>query len=355
MRALHNKNLRLIPLLALLLLVLTTSGCAAIGASFKATPTMLHWGGLISMPMEDLTEMYTNEHSKFVSVNGYNIHYQDHGGDGPPVILMHGIFSALQTWDGWIEELTKTHRVIALDMPGYGLTGGPPNLEDFDEDHAMDAFEGFVNALGLDTVSLVGNSLGGYIAAGFASRNPARVDRLLLLDPFGYPQEPPWILGIGTLPPVAYIGQYMQPPWIVTLLVAWVYGDYDRVSEKDYFRYVHMNQRPGAKKLYIKTLQMIEAKAASLDPLPHERITAETLLMWGAEDLWVPLELSEKWLDDIEGSELIVYPTVGHVPMEELPKETVDDAARFLRRGLRGVDDETVSFRQAIRECRICN
>lgn len=333
MRVAHDKNNRLLPLLALFLLVITLSGCSAIGASMKASPTLSHWGGLVSMDMDDLKTRYTNEYSKFVKVNGYNIHYQDRG-QGDTVILMHGIFSALQTWDEWIEELSRTHRVIALDMPGFGLTGGPAELEDFDEEHALDAFEGFVNKLDLDTVSLAGNSLGGYIAARYAARNPSRVEKLILLDPFGYPQDTPWILSVGTFPPVAFIGNYIQPAWVVALNVAWVYGDSDRVDEEDYFRYVHMNMRPGAKPLYVKTLEMIEARAENFDSPPFNRITAETLLMWGEEDSWVPLELADKWMADIPQAKLVVYPTAGHVPMEELPEETARDAALFLRRGL---------------------
>ena len=321
------------PLLAILLVLVVLAGCSPIGASMKASPTLSHWGGLVSMEMDDLKDRYTNEHSKFVKVNGYNIHYQDRG-QGDTVILMHGIFSALQTWDGWTEELSKTHRVIALDMPGFGLTGGPEELDDFNEEHALDAFEGFVNKLDLNTVSLAGNSLGGYIAARYAARHPGRVDKLILLDPFGYPQDTPWILSVGTFAPVAFVGQYIQPAWAVTLNLAWVYGDSDRIDDEDYFRYVHMNMRPGAKPLYIKTLKMIEARAENFDPPPFKRITAETLLMWGEDDAWVPLALSEKWMADIPQAKLVVYPTVGHIPMEELPEETVKDAALFLRRGL---------------------
>jgi len=324
---------RLFPLLAILLVIVALSGCSPIGASMKASPTLSHWGGLVSMEMDDLKDRYTNEHSKFINVNGYNIHYQDRG-QGDTVILMHGIFSALQTWDDWTEELSKTHRVIALDMPGFGLTGGPEELDDFNEEHALDAFEGFVNKLDLDTVSLAGNSLGGYIAARYAARHPGRVDKLILLDPFGYPQDTPWILSVGTFAPVAFVGQYIQPAWAVTLNLAWVYGDSDRIDDEDYFRYVHMNMRPGAKPLYIKTLKMIEARAENFDPPPFKRITAETLLMWGEDDAWVPLALSDKWMADIPQAKLVVYPTVGHIPMEELPEETVKDAALFLRRGL---------------------
>lgn len=339
---------RLLALLALVFLIVAVSGCSAIGASMKATPTLSNWAGFTSMPLDDLKARYTNEYSRFVRVNGYTIHYQDRG-SGDPIILMHGIFSALQTWDGWAGELAKTHRVIALDMPGYGLTGGPQNPDDFNEESALDAFEAFVNKLDLDSVSLAGNSLGGYIAARYAGRNPGRVSRLILLDPFGYPQDTPWILGLATFPPVAFIGNYIQPAWAVTLNLNWVYGDADRIQQKDYVRYVQMNQRPGAKPLYIRTLKMIEARAENFDPPPFKRITAETLLMWGGEDDWVPVSLAGKWMADIPQAQLIIYPSAGHIPMEELPEATVRDAERFFDRGLEAVGSRTTSLEQALK------
>ena len=324
-----------LPLVLTLLLTMMSAitGCSAIGSSMKSTPTMSHWGGLISMEDEDLKARYTNEYSRFVHVNGYDIHYQDRG-SGETIILMHGIFSALQTWDGWAEELAKTHRVIALDMPGFGLTGAPADLDAFNEKELLATFEGFVNKLGLNQVSLAGNSLGGFMAAHYAARHPGRVKRLILLDPFGYPQGTPWLLGLATMPPASIIGSYIQPAWVVTLSVNWVYGDSDRITPESYSRYVHMNQRPGAKPVYMKTLELIEARAANPKPPTFSNITAETLLMWGKEDSWVPLTLAERWRQDLPDAGLVVYPTVGHIPMEELPEDTARDAARFLRQGL---------------------
>ncbi|MFE8069764.1 alpha/beta hydrolase [Marinobacteraceae bacterium S3BR75-40.1] len=318
---------------AVLVLSGTLSGCSSIGAAMEASPTLANAMGVAEIPLDDLKERYTNEHSKFVEINGYNIHYQDQG-SGDPIILMHGIFSALQTWDGWVEELKKTHRVIALDMPGYGLTGGPENLEDFDADNVLNTVAKFIDELDLRQVSIAGNSLGGFIAASYAAKYPARVDKLILLDPFGYPQETPWILGLATFPPIAFIGNYIQPPIVVTLNVRWVYGDPRRIKDKDIYRYVRMNQRPGAKPLYVKTLKMIDEQAKNLDPRPFYRISAPTLLMWGEEDDWIPLKIADKWLNDIPNAKLITYPTVGHMPMEEVPETSVKDAEKFLDEGL---------------------
>ncbi|WP_203141071.1 alpha/beta fold hydrolase [Marinobacter mangrovi] len=320
-------------LFLILLLAFGLSGCSSIGSAMKASPSLANATGFADIPMPYLEERYENDQSRFMDVNGYHIHYRDQG-QGDTIILLHGIFSALQTWDGWVDELSRTHRVITLDMPGYGMTGAPENPDDFDEANIVNTFAKFVERLDLDTFTLAGNSLGGFVAASYAAQYANRVDRLILLDPFGYPQDTPWLLDLGTSFPIQFLGQYVQPPVIITMTLRWAYGDPRRMKEKDVRRYVQMSQRPGARPIYMKTLEMVEERAENDAPLPFYRITAPTLLMWGEDDDWVPLELAQRWLDDLPNARLVTYPGVGHIPMEEVPEDTLKDAERFLSQGL---------------------
>ena len=73
------------------------------------------------IPVSTLKKTYTNEHSKFIAIDGMEVHYRDEG-YGQPIILIHGTGASLHTWDNWTEELKKTFRVIRLDLPAYGLT-----------------------------------------------------------------------------------------------------------------------------------------------------------------------------------------------------------------------------------------
>lgn len=309
------------------------SGCSSIGSAMKASPSLANATGFADIPMPYLEERYVKPDDRFMSVNGYRIHYRDVG-QGDTIILLHGIFSSLQTWDGWMTELSRSHRVIALDMPGFGMTGAPENPDDFDEDNIINTFAKFVERLDLDNFTLAGNSLGGFVAARYAAQYGNRVDRLILVDPFGYPQDTPWILGLGTSFPIQFMGQYVQPPIIITMTLRWAYGDPRRMSEKDITRYVQMSQRPGARPIYMKTLKMVEERAENEAPLPFYRINAPTLLMWGEDDDWVPLDMAQRWLNDVENARLVTYPGVGHIPMEEVPKDTLKDVERFLSEGL---------------------
>lgn len=319
--------------LPVLFLALSLSGCSSFSAAMKASPSLANATGFAEIPISDLEKRYTNEESEFINVNGYRIHYRDIG-SGDTIILLHGIFSSLQTWDTWVDELSKRYRVIALDMPGYGLTGAPENPDDFEEANLVNTFAMFVNRLDLDNFTLVGNSLGGFVAASYASQHGSQVDNLILVDPFGYPQDTPWLLSLGTFYPVQLLGHVVQPPLVVTLMLRYyVYGDPDRMQDKDIYRYVRMAQRPGAKGIYLKTLNMVERRSETEDPLPFNRITAPTLLMWGEDDDMVPVDLANKWLSGIAGAQIVTYEGVGHIPMEEFPQQTVADAERFLNEG----------------------
>lgn len=70
----------------------------------------------------ELAKEYANEQSKYVEIDGMQVHYRDEG-QGMPIVLIHGTAASLHTWDDWTSELTKTHRVIRMDLPAFGLTG----------------------------------------------------------------------------------------------------------------------------------------------------------------------------------------------------------------------------------------
>src|SRR5690606_33501885 len=89
-------------------------------------------------------------------------------------------------------------------------------------------------------------------------------------------------------------------------------------------------QRPGAKSAYMDTMIALKERSTANVPLPFFNIKAPTLLMWGELDRWVPIELTKRWQADVPNIKLITYPGVGHMPMEEIPDQTVQDAMVFL-------------------------
>jgi len=132
------------------------------------------------------TNATTEPAERVVSVLGAKLHYVD-AGSGPVVVLLHGLADDVGVWEAILPTLAAKHRVIALDQIGFGRSDKP--LLSYRVATFVDFLDGFLNELKIDRASLVGNSLGGWIAADFALKHPERVDRIVLCAAPGQPRR----------------------------------------------------------------------------------------------------------------------------------------------------------------------
>jgi len=117
--------------------------------------------------------------SRNVHIGGLRFHYADWGGDGPPLVLLHGLSGHARTWDHTAAALSDRHRVLALDQRGHGDTDWAPQ---YGFAAMAEDLLGFLDALDLPEITLMGLSMGGLVAFVFAAAHPERVSRLLVLD-----------------------------------------------------------------------------------------------------------------------------------------------------------------------------
>lgn len=121
-----------------------------------------------------------------VDAGGLDLAFRELG-EGPPVLLLHGWPTSSFLWRDVMPPIARENRVIALDLPGFGGSAKPlDGLYDFDR--FASAIDGFLDALGVDTVALAGHDIGGPIALDWALRNPERTTRLALLNTLVYPE-----------------------------------------------------------------------------------------------------------------------------------------------------------------------
>src|ERR1035437_5971955 len=111
------------------------------------------------IPVEQLKAQYTNAISKFLEIDGMQVHYRIEG-EGEPLILIHGTSAMLQTWDEWTKILSPHYKIIRMDIPAFGLTG-PRADGNYSETMYVNFLEQFVKKIGVDSFYLAGNSLGG--------------------------------------------------------------------------------------------------------------------------------------------------------------------------------------------------
>ena len=287
--------------------------------------------GMLSMvrrdiPAEQLKARYATPPSKFVEIDGLSVHYRDQG-QGFPIVLLHGAASSLFTWDAWAADLSKDYRVIRYDLPGFGLTG-PNATKDYSMEWHVGFLEKFLDRLNVPACYLAGNSFGGHIAADFASAHPERVKKLILVDAGGYPNPHRGVLAmrLAQLPVIGEILGHATPRFFIAMTIRQMYGDPRRLSEAVIDRYYDLILRAGNR----ETFGIILRGAAEDPTAKFQAIEVPTLILWGSEDRTSPVLYAERFHRDIRHSQLIVYQGAGHVPMEEIPAETIRDTRAFL-------------------------
>ncbi len=294
--------------------------------------SILNYFGLTKRSTAEMKALYANGDSRFFSYRGDEIHYRIEGRqdeDAPVIMMLHGIMASLQTWDGWVEQLQDKYRLIRVDVPGFGVSG---RVADGDTSIAsiVDRINALADHLQLDRFILAGNSLGGCISWEYAAAHPARLKALILLDAAGYPMPLNWLMTLLTAPFLRHAVRIATPRFVVQLVLMDVYGDRKRISSHKVPVYQDMMLHKGNPLSLLNVFGELE----HMTPERVPQIKAPTLIMWGEKDRWIPPANAPLFKRDIEGSELIMYPGVGHVPMEEIPEQTAKDADEFLQRVL---------------------
>jgi len=303
-------------------------GGLAFGGLALAGAAALAWGHHPDLPVEELEPEYAEGEDDFVWVEGMRVHYRDEGPRDAPVLLaLHGTFSSLHTWDGWVDALADDYRVVRPDLPGHGLTGPHPEARYGMADY-VDFTGAFLDELGIERAAVAGNSRGGEVAWRFALDHPERVTALVLLDSMGFPMELDGPKGLLDLPVLPRLLSRLTPRSLIRRSVRDVYGDPSRVPPELVDRYHDLVRRAGNRDAHLELVR----RDANPDHRHGEldRLTVPTLVLWGEEDGWIPPWFAAKFGDAIPDAEVLRYDGLGHAPMEEAPERTAADVRRFL-------------------------
>jgi pimeloyl-ACP methyl ester carboxylesterase len=257
--------------------------------------------------------------AKEVLVFGQKIQYVE-AGTGPTVILLHGLGGSSQVWSFNIGPLAEKFHVVVPDQIGFGKSDKP--LVNYRIRTYVDFLDQFCKQLKIERATLVGNSMGGWIAAMFTAQFPDRVDKLVLVDAAGY--RPPKDFDMSTL-----FGLNPTTREGMKVLVGKVF--YNKALQSDALIDQSIAVRLAAGDGY--TINSItESIIRGEDFLDDvvKTIKRPTLLIWGRQDGLVPLAEGEHFNKDIAGSKLIVIDQCGHVPNVEKPGEFNAALLKFL-------------------------
>ena len=132
---------------------------------------------------DQIEAKYATKDSRFATVDGVRIHYQDDG-HGPAILLIHGSLGDTRDWDGWVDVLAPHYRVIRLDLPGFGLSGEIAN-GNYSIDRSLSLIDGLMDSLGIERFAIAGVSYGGPVAFRYAATRVERIDALIIINSAG--------------------------------------------------------------------------------------------------------------------------------------------------------------------------
>ena len=262
---------------------------------------------------------------QYVSIHGHDVSYRT-GGEGPAVLLIHGMAGSSRTWKDVMPILAEDHTVLAPDLLGHGESAKPMG------DYSLGAFASglrdLMGVLGIERATIVGQSLGGGVAMQLAYQHPELAERLVLVCAGGLGRDVSWMLRALTLPGSELVMPVIFPPFVRDRGNAISKA----LSDKG-IRAPHVAEMwqayaslAGAenRRAFLRTLRaVVDPGGQTVSAMDRIYLAAglPTLIVWGDNDPIIPLAHGLAAHEAIEGSRLEIMEGCGHFPHVEAPVE----------------------------------
>lgn len=274
-----------------------------------------------------------------ITLHGHDIAYRAAGDEDPArpaIVLIHGITSTSATWERVLAPLGAHHRVVAPDLFGHGESAKPRG------DYSLGAFASglrdLLGALGIDSATIVGHSLGGGVAMQLSYQFPELTERLVLVDSGGLGPEVSPLLRAATLPGAEVVLPLLTRPGLLNAgasagqllsrLGLQVGTDLREMARG----HASLADR-GARQAFLSTLRaIVDVGGQRVDARDRLYLASElpTLIVWGERDPIIPAVHGHDAHRLIPGSRLELFPTAGHFPHVEEPHLFADVLSRFI-------------------------
>jgi pimeloyl-ACP methyl ester carboxylesterase len=309
---------------------------------------------LIAAQGSKTAEELADPNGQFIEIDGVSIYYIEEGeAENPAILLLHGFGASTFSWRDNMDALAEAgYRVIAFDRPPYGLSSKSTEIE-YNSTYYVQLTSDLMDALQIESAVMVGHSAGGGVIANFAAAYPERVDALIFVagavaiegDSFaagnqeeGEESSLGGLIGAASgLNPespfaIAAVRALITPERFAGILTSTYYNQ-KVVTEEVIAGYQRPLLMEGWERAFLRLFSS-ERGSTPLAPDTLEALDIPTLLIWGREDTVVPLRAGERLTEFISGAELIVYPEIGHMPMEEDVEQFNADVVGWLEEKL---------------------
>ncbi len=272
----------------------------------------------------------------FVAVDGRRTRVRVDGDpDNPPVLLLHGVGRSLEDWAAQCERLAGTHRVITLDIPGFGFSSRPS--ESVTLAALAQGVADTLDTLGeLRPLHVVGNSLGGAVALQLLVLQPHRVASLVLVNSAGFGSEVTFLLRMLTLPVVGRVATRRTTRASARMLERAIFADRSLASRQRIEHAVAIGRQPDSGVVMREIARELATGRGVKDDWRAELITAAaqharpTMILWGDRDRVLPARHLETAQRLMPNATTHLLTGIGHMPQIECPDEFADLMLDFL-------------------------
>lgn len=292
------------------------------------------WGYAPDTDAARMEAKYGSAASRFAELEpGLRVHYRDEGNrDGRVLVLIHGSNASLHTWESWVAILGKDFRVISLDLPGHGLTGKNPAGR-YDNASYVGVVDRLLTKLNVNKAVIGGNSMGGGVTWMYALAHPEKVEAMLLVDSGGQPYaksgDTPLGFRLMRMPVLKEAARFIAPRSIFESSVKTSMSVQSKIDDKLVDRYWELNRYPGNREATIQRFSNPNSmQSGTKEKLATIKIPV--LILWGAQDNLIPVSSANWFAEAMPQAKLIIYPDVGHIPMEEIPEKSAGDVKAWL-------------------------
>lgn len=266
----------------------------------------------------------------YKTINGKNIRYDEYGvNNSDHILFIHGLGSSSLVWRDIPEALSKSYHTITIDLIGFGESDKPK--ENYTISFLSKFIKDFINEMGFgprEKISIIGHSLGGYIAIDFATTNRERVDKLVLFDSSGLLKNPTPLLSdylnaVKTTDPVLRRDR-------ITKVLGSLYSDPSRLLPIIVEFFIYFIEKPGALEAFESAF--VNSTSMSIDSKKIIKIeNLRCLIIWGEKDKLIPVSFVEQFKLLLSTAEIEIIKDAGHAPFVEKPAIVYQRLIDFLQ------------------------
>lgn len=260
------------------------------------------------------------QEEKFITIQENKIRYFEYGISSNTIMLVHGLGASAERWEYVIPYFRKNYRIIALDLPGFGLSDKP--LIDYTIDFFVRTLSEFIDNLGIQNGILIGSSLGGQIITELAIAEPKLINKMILVSPSG-------VVNYSTSALDAYIGAAISPTQKnVKNAFLMMNGQNKEVDFQTVDEFIKRINIPNAKKAFLSTI--ISNRGSKINCEKLASISIPSLVIWGECDPVIPKENANMFFSCIKNCQFVEMRGCGHTPFVEEPEKFSKIVLEFL-------------------------